>query len=116
MSLDNGSSAHDSVSCGGKSFNEHSTQFNENISNENVDDVSVEDHVINDEGCNNNNDRNGQIVEPEDKFDYHEPVHEGAPISFNQSMLLMLNLSLKRSLTDIYVSDIFSIIKSHCLP
>ncbi|KAK0072365.1 hypothetical protein PV325_011464, partial [Microctonus aethiopoides] len=82
--LEDGSSTHDSVNSDGESSAEHSIQSDENISDENVCDVSIEDHVIDNEGCDNNDERNEQNVEPEDEFDYHEPVYEGAPISFNQ--------------------------------
>lgn len=79
---------------------------------DNINECRQEDDNIND---GNNDDNDTDNNEQNDIF-YQQPIYEGAPISIQDSMLLMLNLALKHNLPDTCISDIFNVINKHCLP
>lgn len=52
----------------------------------------------------------------EDNEFYRQPIYDGGPISVEESMLVVLSLSLKHNLTDTCISDILKAIQLHFLP
>lgn len=55
--------------------------------------------------------------EYEDNSDctYNQALYDGAPLSVRDSMLLVMNLSIKHKLPDTCISDVFTVINAHCI-
>lgn len=88
--------------------NNHIFEEYEEISDHENEEIEENDDEDASDGDNDN------AAAEEEQINDNRPLYAGAPITVDQSMLLILSLVLKHNLTSTSIADIITVINLHC--